>query len=499
MKAILIFPAVLLLTLTPTTHGQDVPDDTIPASKSELSSVQTIYAAAQKEETDALEAFREIRAMQSSRALQIPLEEARKRLQIPAPERTPIDLSVLNLSSPDPARVDEILTYVRQLKEQLKAEEEAAETITMDALREEIAMRENSDKLAAEDEGEPSKDMTESALAGDPTPAESAVVDASVAHQAATEAEAMAKKATEEEQKAAPEATKVAADARKAAEAALKAATDAKNAANAHDKPAESEAATTASSEAAKAVNAAIKVAQLTGNMSFVAAGKEHSAKAAATKSGSEGSKGEKDGAGAVTSASLGGFHPGATKFLPGKARPSRRIAGFGSGIEWIYIDSWYMLGPFPNPNRRNVDTSYPPESVIDLDASYTGDKGSNLQWQFVQSPSPCIIPDNPGEYVIYYAYSELWCDQDMDLWVMVGSDDSSRIWVNDQQIWKSGYGLKPWRLNEGLRKVSFRRGINRILYRVENGWGLFGFSFAINLSPVQTAQAPATSGSTAR
>lgn len=282
------------------------------------------------------------------------------------------------------------------------------------------------------------------------------------------------------------------------ATAAAKAAVDAKAAAHGKDAESEAKNAKIASAKAADAVAAAIKVAQITGNMSFVAASKEHSKEAAASKEGAD-KNGGATSDGKVSAQNLGGFTPGATRFLPGKARPSRRIGGLGTGIEWIYIDAWYVLGPFPNPNRRNVDTSYPPESVIDLDASYTGNLGTNLKWQFIQSPSPYVIPTDPTEYVIYYAYSELWCDEDMDLWVMAGSDDSSRIWVNDQLIWKSGYRLKPWRLDEGLRKVSFRRGINRILYRIENGWGLVGFSFAVNLSPVQTSAAPATGKDTAR
>ncbi|NJK92112.1 MAG: hypothetical protein HC904_09965 [Blastochloris sp.] len=477
-----------------------------PLKVSEIQSVQAIYAQAQKQEAEALASFREIRAMQSSRALQITLEDARQRLQIPAPERSPINLSVLQLVTPDPARVveqrqvlralnariDEILTFVRQLKEQLKEEEVAAEAITLEALRAEIEQREMSDKLAAEDEGEPSKDMTETAMTAENAPAENAVVDATVANKAANEAEAMAKEATEKEEEVAPEATKVAEQAREAANEALKAAQDAKAAAAAKNQEAEKKAAATSATKAADAVAAAVKVAQLTGKMSFVAAEKAHSEKAANTKKAEGGDE-------KVAAKDLGGFHPGATKFLPGKSRATRRISALGTGVEWIYIDSWYILGPFPNPNRRNVDTAYPPESVIDLDAAYSGDQGANIRWQFVQSPSPYVIPNDPKEYVIYYAYSELWCDQDMDLWVMVGSDDSSRIWVNDQQIWKSSYTLKPWRLSEGLRKVSFRRGINRILYRFENGWGLTGFSFSVNLSPVQTAEAPSTSGSTAR
>lgn len=475
-------------------------EEAAPIEATELRTVQALYAAAQQKEADALAAFREIRAMQASRSLQITLEEARARLRIPAPDRPPIDLSILKLVRPDPARVveqrrtllavseriDEILTFVRQLKEQLEQDETSAEAVTLDGLRHELARREIAADLAAEDEGQPSKDLTDTAPASEASPSDAASVDAMIAHRAAGEARAMADQAAATNHHAATAADALATQARTAADQATAAA---RATASEPDRAKAADHAAEALAKSREAINAAIQVAQLTGNLSFVAAQTTHAETAADTRKTAVASSDSQPDAAkpAVNAKDLGGFHPGATKFIPGEARPSRRIGGQGSGVRWIFIDSWYILGPFPNPDRRNVDTSFPPESVIDLDATYQGAQGEGLRWRFLQSQSPYVVPEDPKEYVIYYAYSEIWCDQAMDLWVMVGSDDSSRIWLNDQQIWKSVYKLKPWRLDEGLRKVSFRRGINRILYRFENGWGLTGFSFAINLAPASS------------
>jgi hypothetical protein len=72
--------------------------------------------------------------------------------------------------------------------------------------------------------------------------------------------------------------------------------------------------------------------------------------------------------------------------------------------------------------------------------------------------------------------------EQDADLWVAVGSDDYSKIWLNDQLIWASGKNSKAWRIDEGLRKVHFQKGYNRILYRIENSNDITEFSFVICL-----------------
>ncbi len=468
----------------------------------ELRSVRALYAAAQQKEADALAAFREIRAMQASRSLHLSLEDARARLHIPAPERPPLDLSVLELARPDPARVveqrqtlravneriDEILAFVRQLKEQLERDEAAAETITLEALRADLARRETATALAAEDAGQPSKDLTDAALRGETPPAEAAAVDATIAQRAAAEARAMARQAADTGHHSAGAAASLANQARAAADQAAAAARAAREATSAGERPRAAEHAALASARSLEAVNAAIQVAQLTGNLSFVAAEHAHAQAAAQSRreaaAGGAPSPAAKPEPQVVTARQLGGFAPGAKEFLPGEGRPSRRIGAQGSGVPWIFVDSWYILGPFPNPNRRNVDTSFPPESIVDLDATYQGAEGRGLRWQFIQSRVPGVVPEEPREYAIYYAYSEVWSDQDVDLWVMLGSDDNSRVWLNERQIWKSGYELKTWRLDEGLRKVSFRRGINRILYRVENGWGATVFSFAINLRP---------------
>jgi len=94
------------------------------------------------------------------------------------------------------------------------------------------------------------------------------------------------------------------------------------------------------------------------------------------------------------------------------------------------------------------------------------------------------ISPPGMGEYQIYYAFSELWFDTPQDLWVAIGSDDQSQVWIEDHLIWKSSNAHKDWNAVEGFRKVHFKQGRNRVLVRLENGHGQGGFSFIVNLDP---------------
>ena len=163
---------------------------------------------------------------------------------------------------------------------------------------------------------------------------------------------------------------------------------------------------------------------------------------------------------------------------------PGRRVhaSGDGSGTKWMFVDTWYVIGPFPNPQRRNIDTKFPPESVVDLDASYPGKDGRSVRWQFVQATQAAIHPPDEQSYAIYYAYTNLWFDEERDLWIAVGSDDFSKLWINDLMVWASGPTQKTWKPNEGYRKIHFKRGLNRILYRVENGQAACMYSLMLRM-----------------
>lgn len=158
-------------------------------------------------------------------------------------------------------------------------------------------------------------------------------------------------------------------------------------------------------------------------------------------------------------------------------------IAGDNSvATSWMFVDSWYTLGPFANPQRANIDRKFPPETVVDLDASYVGKDNRVIRWTYEKSARPCMIPANAEPYGIWYAYTELFFPEACDRWIAVGSDDKSKIWINDTLVWESVPWHKSWRINEGYRRVHFRQGRNRILYRIENGQHGIGWSLSVHL-----------------
>jgi hypothetical protein len=160
----------------------------------------------------------------------------------------------------------------------------------------------------------------------------------------------------------------------------------------------------------------------------------------------------------------------------------ARKITADGIPSRWVYIDSWYTIGPFPNPNRVNIDREFPPDSLVDLDATYIGKGGRTIRWKFVQSNGPQIIPADPDQYGIWYAYTEIYSDKPRDVLMAMGTDDRGILKINGVPVWISSKRLKGWDIDEVWRRVHLREGINRILYRVENGWLHIGFSLVLRL-----------------
>ena len=69
--------------------------------------------------------------------------------------------------------------------------------------------------------------------------------------------------------------------------------------------------------------------------------------------------------------------------------------------------------------------------------------------------------------------------DESVDLYVAIASDDATKVWLNDQIVWQEN-GLSQWNIGEGMRKVTFQKGTNRILVRLENGPGETMFSLLL-------------------
>jgi len=161
-----------------------------------------------------------------------------------------------------------------------------------------------------------------------------------------------------------------------------------------------------------------------------------------------------------------------------------RKVSDDGDAARWMAVTPWQMLGPFANPGRANIDRVFPPESFIDLSALYVGKDNRTIEWTFTDTDHEQgrLVPANDEPYGIWYAFTELHFDRARDLWITMGSDDKGRLWINDRLVWVSESHHKIWEPDEAQRRVHFRKGRNKILFRIENGQHGTVFSLWVHL-----------------
>ena len=155
-----------------------------------------------------------------------------------------------------------------------------------------------------------------------------------------------------------------------------------------------------------------------------------------------------------------------------------------GTYAERVYLDTWYVIGPFEGHGDESMAHGYPPEDDVDLDAVYPGPEGRTLTWQFTSRGFYPFIPPDVRDDAVYYAYTELRVDEDRDVWLSIAADDDSMLWLDERLVWVSSPGDKPWyhppyylrdelvgslALTEGQRRVHLTAGVHRLLFKLYN------------------------------
>jgi hypothetical protein len=156
-----------------------------------------------------------------------------------------------------------------------------------------------------------------------------------------------------------------------------------------------------------------------------------------------------------------------------------------GAYANRVFVDRWYIIGPFSAPDPGSMQKVYPPELLVDLDAVYLGKARRVLRWRYVSSAPYPLIPPDEAEQAMYYGYTELSSDKARDVWMAFGADDDAKAWVNDELVWTSGNQAKRWYTRGGVkslqwdiqttnlievrRLVHLNKGRNTVLFKLYN------------------------------
>jgi dienelactone hydrolase len=149
-------------------------------------------------------------------------------------------------------------------------------------------------------------------------------------------------------------------------------------------------------------------------------------------------------------------------------------------------IRTWLLLGEFPNPARKGLDTDYLTsqggEAKIVPAAGMTHQRpdGTTAAWKEFTSPVDIVdltttFPGRPGADVVAYAYTTVERPAAGKALLSLGSDDGVAIWLNGQRVFynPASRGASP---DQDQVEVDMQAGTNRLLLKVDQSSGGWGF-----------------------
>lgn len=157
-------------------------------------------------------------------------------------------------------------------------------------------------------------------------------------------------------------------------------------------------------------------------------------------------------------------------------------------------VNRWWVVGPFdaPAPPQGGLDTVFPPEKQLDLNATYKGKDGREIGWQKVErvlGPQTDLTDEFRVEWhkvfggsttdAIAYALTYLHAPDDMDVTLACGTDDGVVIWLNGREIHRNN-AWRPYESKQDRVPARLKKGTNLLLLKVSQGSG--GWEFSVHV-----------------
>jgi tetratricopeptide (TPR) repeat protein len=164
-----------------------------------------------------------------------------------------------------------------------------------------------------------------------------------------------------------------------------------------------------------------------------------------------------------------------ASASLDKQARATRQRLG--------YIEDWWLIGPFDNEGNRGYKSVFAPERIVDLDQQPQG-KQTKVTWRRYPAGTndgqvrlhPLYKPSNR---VAAYGLTVLETSRETPINLHAGCDDGCKIWINEQLVLDDP-GFHRYAPDQHSLMLTLPRGKNRVLVKVIQNEGAWGFSLAL-------------------
>lgn len=147
------------------------------------------------------------------------------------------------------------------------------------------------------------------------------------------------------------------------------------------------------------------------------------------------------------------------------------------------YIIDWWLLTPIQDPEGNGLEKKFFPEETIDLQ-NQTTYEGRRFRWQKLREISldgriDLLTSFRRSEKVLTYAYTEVDSAETRDVVFKMGSDDGMACWLNGERIHLAS-APRGLTVDEDSVKAKLKAGKNKILLKIANTGGDWGFAFRV-------------------
>lgn len=171
---------------------------------------------------------------------------------------------------------------------------------------------------------------------------------------------------------------------------------------------------------------------------------------------------------------------------LPARDGAVARLKAHGIVIDLAredgFITHWYIIGLFPRAPADD-EPLLPPNPVDVTQPVRLGDR--ELAWRYHHETKSeqgvvellDLFPDATN--CAAYAYAEVTSEGERDVLLKLGSDDGYRLWLNGEAVGRFDGG-RMMKVDEETIPARLVAGVNRILFRVDNGGSRWAFALRI-------------------
>jgi hypothetical protein len=148
------------------------------------------------------------------------------------------------------------------------------------------------------------------------------------------------------------------------------------------------------------------------------------------------------------------------------------------------FINTWHIIGPFPNENGSAFHNEFFPEKGVDLSKGGEVD-GTKLEWKKVTTDEiPARISLSAefekNQFVTAYAYAELHAEKEMPVQILFGTNDGCEFWVNGEKRFEVNEE-RGCEIDGDKVETTLKPGVNTLLLKVLQAGG--GWEYCVRLA----------------